>query len=193
MELNYHNTRLIFAIILAFCISCEDNDSEDNNSDVNCDIYSGRGNLVSYDQIVEFNKEAFEIVIKNIYGFDPNVTYSLIALNTFIFLYQFGTEFSDPEAAGIFIYAFGLIPADFSIITMFTSMFLHGGIAHIIGNMWFLWIFGDNVESTLGHVKFALFYLLCGVAAALCQVLMNPGSEIPMVGASGAIAGVLGL
>jgi membrane associated rhomboid family serine protease len=76
---------------------------------------------------------------------------------------------------------------------MFTSMFLHGGIAHIIGNMWFLWIFSDNVESTLGHVKFALFYLLCGVAAALCQVLMNPGSEIPMVGASGAIAGVLGL
>jgi len=73
MELNYHNTRLIFAIFLAFCISCEDNDSEDNNSDVNCDIYSGRGNLVSYDQIVEFNKEAFEIVIKNIYGFDPNV------------------------------------------------------------------------------------------------------------------------
>jgi len=123
----------------------------------------------------------------------PYVTYSLIALNTFIFLYQFGTEFSDPESAGIFIYAFGLIPADFSIITMFTSMFLHGGIAHILGNMWFLWIFGDNVESTLGHVKFVLFYLLCGVAASLCQVLMNPGSEIPMVGASGAIAGVLGL
>ena len=73
MELNYHNTRLIFVIFLAFCISCEDNDSEDNNSDVNCDIYSDRGNLVSYDQIVEFNKEAFEIVIKNIYGFDPNV------------------------------------------------------------------------------------------------------------------------
>ena len=123
----------------------------------------------------------------------PYVTYSLIAFNIFIFLYQFGMEFSDPEAAGIFIYTFGLIPADFSIITMFTSMFLHGGIAHILGNMWFLWIFGDNVESTLGHVKYALFYLLCGVAAALCQVLMNPGSEIPMVGASGAIAGVLGL
>jgi membrane associated rhomboid family serine protease len=102
-------------------------------------------------------------------------------------------KFSDPEAAGMIIYAFGLIPADFSIITMFTSMFLHGGIAHILGNMWFLWIFGDNVESTLGHVKYTLFYLLCGVAAALCQVLMSPGSEIPMVGASGAIAGVLGL
>ena len=123
----------------------------------------------------------------------PYVTYSLIAFNIFIFLYQFVMEFSDPEASGIFIYAFGLIPADFSIITMFTSMFLHGGIAHILGNMWFLWIFGDNVESTLGHVKFVLFYLLCGVAAALCQVLMNPASEIPMVGASGAIAGVLGL
>mgnify|MGYP006864743408 FL=1 len=77
MQLNYHNTRLIFTVFLAFCISCEDNESEDNNpednnSDVNCDIYSGRGNLVSYDQIVEFNKEAFELVIKNIYGFDPN-------------------------------------------------------------------------------------------------------------------------
>ena len=72
-------------------------------------------------------------------------------------------------------------------------MFLHGGIAHILGNMWFLWIFGDNVESTLGHKRYALFYILCGVVAALCQVLMNPESQIPMVGASGAIAGVLGL
>ena len=123
----------------------------------------------------------------------PYVTYGIIAVNVFIFAFQFSVEFSDPESAALFIYSFGLIPSDFSIFTMFTSMFLHGGIAHILGNMWFLWLFGDNVESTLGHVKYAFFYIICGVAASLCQVLMNPGSEIPMVGASGAIAGVLGL
>jgi membrane associated rhomboid family serine protease len=71
-------------------------------------------------------------------------------------------------------------------------MFLHGGIAHILGNMWFLWIFGDNVESALGHVRYALFYILCGLAAGLAQVMFNIDSILPMVGASGAIAGVLG-
>ncbi|MGZ3405217.1 MAG: rhomboid family intramembrane serine protease [Polyangia bacterium] len=76
--------------------------------------------------------------------------------------------------------------------TVVTSMFMHGGWLHIIGNMWFLWIFGDNVEEAMGSVKYLLFYLLCGLAAAMAQVLSSPASQIPMVGASGAIAGVLG-
>ena len=123
----------------------------------------------------------------------PYVTYGLIGLNLFIFLFQFSMGMNDPEAEAIFIYTFGLIPAQFSIITIFTSMFLHGGISHIIGNMWFLWLFGDNVESVLGHVKYAIFYMLCGIIAAVTQILVDPSSEIPMVGASGAIAGILGL
>ncbi len=123
----------------------------------------------------------------------PYVTYGIIGANLLIFLYQLFLSSTGGNAEAHFIYTFGLIPAQFHILNLFTSMFLHGGIAHILGNMWFLWIFGDNVESTLGHVRYALFYILCGVAASLCQVLMNPGSEIPMVGASGAIAGVLGL
>jgi|TARA_B110000438_G_scaffold78038_1_gene78197 membrane associated rhomboid family serine protease len=123
----------------------------------------------------------------------PYVNYSIIGINILIFIFQFTTGVKDPEAEAILLYTYGLIPVQFSILTTLTSMFLHGGIAHILGNMWFLWIFGDNVESTLGHVRYILFYLLCGFFAALCQVLMNPGSEIPMVGASGAIAGVLGL
>jgi membrane associated rhomboid family serine protease len=77
-------------------------------------------------------------------------------------------------------------------ITPLTSMFLHGGWFHLIGNMWFLWIFGNNVEDSMGHARFALFYLLCGLAAAAAQVLSNPGSPMPMVGASGAIGGVMG-
>jgi membrane associated rhomboid family serine protease len=77
-------------------------------------------------------------------------------------------------------------------MNIFTSMFIHGGFAHIIGNMWFLWIFGDNVESALGHVRYIIFYFVCGIAAALLQVMIDPSSSIPMVGASGAIAGVLG-
>ncbi len=75
---------------------------------------------------------------------------------------------------------------------MLTSMFLHGSWMHLIGNMWFLWVFGDNIEDSMGHVRFAIFYLLCGIGAALLQVMFNPGSGIPMVGASGAISGVMG-
>ena len=123
----------------------------------------------------------------------PYVTYGLIGLNLFIFLFQFSMGINNAEAEAIFIYSYGLIPAEFSIINIFTSMFIHGSIAHIIGNMWFLWIFGDNVESVLGHVKYALFYILCGIIAAITQILIDPSSNIPMVGASGAIAGVLGL
>jgi membrane associated rhomboid family serine protease len=77
-------------------------------------------------------------------------------------------------------------------LTVFTSMFMHGSWAHIIGNMWFLWIFGDNVEDMMGRAKYLVFYLLCGVAAAMSQVLTQVNSDVPMVGASGAIAGVLG-
>ena len=123
----------------------------------------------------------------------PYITYGIITLNILIYIFQFNTKIADPEAEAILIYTFGLIPAQFSILTLFTSMFMHGGITHILGNMWFLWIFGDNVESTLGHARYILFYILCGLFAALCQVLIYPSSEIPMIGASGAIAGVLGL
>ena len=84
------------------------------------------------------------------------------------------------------------IPDRLRALSLVTSMFLHGGWMHLIGNMWFLWIFGDNVEDILGHGKYLLFYLLCGVAAALAQVALNPDSRVPMVGASGAIAGVMG-
>ena len=76
--------------------------------------------------------------------------------------------------------------------TLFTAMFMHGGFLHILGNMWFLWIFGDNVEDRMGHLEFLLFYLLCGVAGGVAQILLDPHSTMPMLGASGAIAGVMG-
>ena len=123
----------------------------------------------------------------------PYVTYGIIAVNILVFIMQFNLSISSPIAEESFIYRFGFIPANFSLITVFTSMFLHGGFSHIMGNMWFLWVFGDNVEGVLGHKKYALFYILCGVAATISQLLINPGSTIPMVGASGAIAGVLGM
>ena len=123
----------------------------------------------------------------------PYVTYCIIGINALIFVLQFNLGISDPSAEKAFIYRFGFIPADFSLITIFTSMFLHGGISHIMGNMWFLWVFGDNVEGVLGHLKYAIFYLLCGLAATISQLLINTNSTIPMVGASGAIAGVLGM
>ena len=123
----------------------------------------------------------------------PYVTYCIIGINALIFVLQFNLGISDPSAEKAFIYRFGFIPADFSLITIFTSMFLHGGISHIMGNMWFLWVFGDNVEGVLGHLKYAIFYLMCGLAATISQLLINPNSTIPMVGASGAIAGVVGM
>ena len=85
-----------------------------------------------------------------------------------------------------------MIPSRLHASSLVTSMFLHGGWLHLIGNMWFLWIFGDNVEDILGHAKYLLFYLLCGVAAALFQVALNMDSRVPTIGASGAIAGVMG-
>jgi membrane associated rhomboid family serine protease len=119
----------------------------------------------------------------------PGVTITLIVLNVLVFLLQSSLSERGQEA---FIYAFGVVPAYFSIVTVFTSMFVHGGLAHIAGNLLFLWIFGDNVEDRLGHFRFVVFYLLCGVLAALAQVMLDPTATIPMVGASGAIAGVMG-
>ena len=87
---------------------------------------------------------------------------------------------------------YGVVPAYFSAPTLITSMFLHGSWSHVLGNMWYLWIFGDNVEDRVGHGRFIVFYLLCGVAAALGQVAVDPNSTLPTIGASGAIAGVMG-
>ena len=119
----------------------------------------------------------------------PGVTITLIVLN--ILMYLLGLMLTD-QGREAFIYTFGLVPAFFSLISVFTSMFVHGGLAHLAGNMLFLWIFGDNVEDRLGHGRFLMFYLLCGFAAAVSQAALNPSSLVPMVGASGAIAGVMG-
>ena len=123
----------------------------------------------------------------------PYVTYGIITINVLVFIFQFNLGISNPIGEENFIYRLGFVPANFSFIAIFTSMFLHGGFSHIMGNMWFLWVFGDNVEGVLGHAKYALFYILCGLAATISQLLINPESSIPMVGASGAIAGVLGM
>ena len=117
----------------------------------------------------------------------PYVTYAIIGLNILVFLGQF---YLYDNASMIATFAF--IPYEFKLFTIFTSMFMHGGIMHIIGNMWFLYIFGDNVESILGHARYLYFYLFCGAGAAIAQFLIEPYSTTPMVGASGAIAGVLG-
>ena len=119
----------------------------------------------------------------------PVVTILLIVVNILIFLFEFSL---DPYTRNALISVYGLVPDHFRLTTVFTSMFLHAGWLHVLGNMWFLWIFGDNIEDILGHAKFLLFYLMCGVAAALAQFLADPFSRIPMVGASGAIAGVMG-
>jgi membrane associated rhomboid family serine protease len=119
----------------------------------------------------------------------PVVTVGLIVLNVAIFLYE--QSLSEPQLQQ-FVGAYALIPAWFSIPALFTSQFLHGGWMHIISNMLYLWIFGDNVEDRLGHGRFLAFYLGTGAVAAILQVLFDPFSSIPMVGASGAIAGVMG-
>ena len=118
----------------------------------------------------------------------PYVTISLVVINALVFLY----ELSLGDQVNEFMFAFGLVPAIFSWPTVLTSMFLHGGFLHVAGNMLYLWIFGDNVEDRMGHGRFIVFYLLCGIAAALAQTMMAPDSMVPMVGASGAIAGVMG-
>ena len=118
----------------------------------------------------------------------PVVTIGLIVVNVVVFLY----ELSLGDSLDQFIRVWGLVPAEFSLVTLATSMFLHGGILHAAGNMLYLWIFGDNVEDRMGHGRFLAFYLLCGVAAAVGQTVAAPASFVPMVGASGAIAGVMG-
>jgi len=122
----------------------------------------------------------------------PFVTFGIITLNVLIFLGQFWISGNDPDIGKSLVYMYGFVPAEFNPLTIFTSMFMHGGFAHIIGNMWFLYIFGDNVESILGHVKYFIFYLACGIGAALAQFFVEPASQVPMIGASGAVAGVLG-
>jgi len=119
----------------------------------------------------------------------PFVTIGIIAVNALAFLYELLLSSHDLRT---FTLAFGVVPASFAWLTVLTSMFLHSGWMHFLGNMLYLWIFGDNVEDRFGHVAFLLFYLFSGAAAALGQVAINPGSTIPMVGASGAIAGVMG-
>jgi membrane associated rhomboid family serine protease len=122
----------------------------------------------------------------------PAVTIGLIVINVLIFLHEFWLGLVDPYSLNRFMDVYSLRPAYFSITNVFTAMFVHANWMHVLGNMLFLWVFGDNVEDILGHAKYLLFYLACGVAAALAQVAMDPSSRVPMVGASGAIAGVMG-
>jgi len=133
----------------------------------------------------------------------PYVTYAVVGLCVGVFLWQFTRDVNAQEQI---IYALGVIPAVIfgernlpreliwvpTYATVFTSMFLHGGWMHLIGNMLYLWVFGNNIEAAMGHIRFIVFYLLCGVAAVLAQGLPDSASVVPMVGASGAISGVLG-
>ncbi len=132
----------------------------------------------------------------------PFITILLILINVAVFIYQLHMT---PQSQQEFVKNAGAIPANIFPgsggtasqtlpvkITLLTSLFLHGGLLHITGNMLFLWIFGDNVEDKLGHIRFAVFYLVCGITAALTHVWHNPESGIPLIGASGAISGVLG-
>jgi membrane associated rhomboid family serine protease len=122
----------------------------------------------------------------------PVVIILLIVANILVYLNEFWLELVDPYSLNHFMAAYSLRPAYFHWENVITAMFLHGGWLHVLGNMLFLWVFGDNIEDILGHAKFVVFYILCGVVAALAQVLLDPSSRIPMVGASGAIAGVMG-
>lgn len=133
----------------------------------------------------------------------PILTVALIVACIAVFLWQVSL---DAESAVRAIYAYGMVPAvlfgtaglpdDVSVLppaaTVLTSMFLHGGFMHLLGNMLYLWVFGNNVEDAMGTLRFAVFYLLCGAAAALAQAMAAPAAEIPMIGASGAVSGVLG-
>jgi membrane associated rhomboid family serine protease len=125
----------------------------------------------------------------------PYVTYALMAANILVFLAYF-TMFNEPRLINAFFAEYALIPAEVSdgygYEGLLTSMFLHGGWMHLGGNMLFLWIFGDNIEDEMGHIPYLLFYLACGAAAGLTQVVSSPLSTVPTVGASGAIAGVMG-
>ena len=119
----------------------------------------------------------------------PFVTVMIIVLNVLAFLYE---QSFDAQGLDVFLGTWGFVPAVFSWPTILSSMFLHGGLWHLAGNMWSLWIFGDNVEDRLGHLRYAGFYVLCGVIAAVAHALSQPGSPVPTIGASGAIAGIMG-
>jgi len=132
----------------------------------------------------------------------PWVTLAVIVVNALVFFYE--VSLSEPSLERL-VFTLGMVPARVTVFPtspeigfgdaffpLFSSMFLHGGWLHLIGNMWFLWIFGDNIEDRLGHARFLLFYLLCGVTAGGAHTLFNLNSTIPTIGASGAVAGVLG-
>jgi membrane associated rhomboid family serine protease len=134
----------------------------------------------------------------------PYVNYFIIGLNVLVYvLFEPPTQ---SRAFELMTLQFGLIPHDFTraligsahyplganALTIMTSMFMHGSFFHLLGNMWFLWIFGDNIEDHLGHFSYMIFYLLCGIAAALTDIALTPTSDVPLIGASGAIAGVMG-
>ena len=118
----------------------------------------------------------------------PAVTISLIGINALAFI----AEVMSPDLDA-FIRAWALVPSVLNPVTFISSMFLHGGLMHIGSNMWYLWIFGDNVEGRLGHIRFLLFYLAAGLVATFAQLPQLAGTDIPLLGASGAIAGVLGM
>jgi len=136
----------------------------------------------------------------------PFVTYFIIALNALVFLFELSVGGQGHQALNSLMYHFGVVPLHFErglaagspaslpglFLSILTSMFLHASWLHIIGNMWVLWIFGDNIEDYLGHFTYLLFYLVSGFAAAAAHILLNAGSNVPSVGASGAIAGVMG-
>jgi len=122
----------------------------------------------------------------------PVVTVLLIMANVLVFLHEFWLQMVDPYSLNHFMTLYSLRPAYFHFANIFTSMFVHANWIHVIGNMLFLWVFGESVEDILGHGKYLLFYLLCGLAAAIAQMAIDPFSRVPMVGASGAIAGVMG-
>ena len=119
----------------------------------------------------------------------PYVTISIIVINAMVWILEVSMP---PNTLNQVLYTYGVVPADFHLPTLVTSMFLHASWSHIIGNMWYLWIFGDNVEDRCGHGRFVAFYLLCGIAAGLGQIAMNSTSVLPTIGASGAIAGMMG-
>ena len=119
----------------------------------------------------------------------PFVTVVLIIINAAAWIYEISMP---PDSIDAFLATYGVVPARFVPVTLLTSMFLHGGWGHVTGNMWYLWIFGDNVEDAFGHGRFLFFYLLCGTTAAVGQIVTDPASLIPTIGASGAIAGVMG-
>src|SRR5438876_12279447 len=131
----------------------------------------------------------------------PYINYFLIAANVLMFLFEVSL---DPRSRAAFIFQFGVVPLqvdrgllgaaplDIAFVPILTSMFLHASWLHLIANMWALWIFGDNIEGYVGHFRYLVFYLLCGIAASLMHIAFNPASNVPSVGPSGAIAGAMG-